>query len=167
MKDQLESFDHDFVLQNIVMHAPSIDRDRSLHPNHNKIHQIMIGKWDNNPAKISRSSNHILHAPKVRRVHCDPTKDRSDANAQYTFSMSPPISHYDVSQQPSTDSLLLSQVGKPVLVVCAATSFASVLALVLVNIDLAEEKTIGWNHHHQPRVGHHRHISYPFAQAMI
>ena len=37
MKDQLESFDHSFVLQSIVTHSPSIDRGRPLDPNHNKI----------------------------------------------------------------------------------------------------------------------------------
>ena len=51
----------------------------------------MIGKRDNNLAKISSGSSYqILRVPQVRRrVHYDLTKDKSDANAQYILSMSP------------------------------------------------------------------------------
>ena len=157
-----ESFDHDFVLQNIVMHAPSIDRGRSLHPNHDKIHQIMIGKRDNNPAKISRSSNQILQAPKDRRVHCDPTKDRSDANAQYIFSIVTALISAAVNRL--LVAFLVAKPSKASLSICVATIFASTLMLALQpEIDLAAEKNDGWNGHHQPRVSHHRQTHHPFA----
>jgi hypothetical protein len=67
--------------------------------------------------------------------------------------------------------LLLSQAVKPTspiapLSVCVA-SICALASILLAEIDVAREKTIGLNGHHQPKESHPRQMRNPFAASVF